>query len=154
MNGKIVAIGIVVVTLIFGAGQWYAQTRAYYERVGMAEIAIALRDGAEALRAELAQAEAIDADTSPLRFRLCARVPAAVAEEIAARAVPHPDPTPLIAPAWFECFDADALGADLEAGRAVAYTAQAEIERGVDRLIALYPDGRLYAWHQLNGTLE
>jgi hypothetical protein len=25
---------------------------------------------------------------------------------------------------------------------------------GVDRVFAVFPDGRAYGWHQLNGTLE
>ena len=40
--------------------------------------------------------------------------------------------------------------ADLESGAARAYLAQPEIRPDVDRVIAVYPDGRAYGWHQLN----
>jgi hypothetical protein len=71
-----------------------------------------------------------------------------------ARAVPYPEATPLIAPDWFDCFDAPAIGAALEAGEAQAILSQPEVRPGADRVIAVFPDGRAYAWHQWNGSLE
>jgi hypothetical protein len=64
------------------------------------------------------------------------------------------DPTPLNAPGWFDCFDAPAIGAALEAGEATAVLGEREARAGVDRVFAVFPDGRVYGWHQLNGTLE
>ena len=61
-----------------------------------------------------------------------------------------PQPTPLIGPRWFSCFDAGTLSADLASGAAKAYLSQPEIRPDVDRVIAVYPDGRAYGWHQLN----
>ena len=46
--------------------------------------------------------------------------------------------------------DADQIGHDLETGAALAYLSQPEIHPDVDRVIAVYPDGRAYGWHQLN----
>ena len=57
---------------------------------------------------------------------------------------------PLIGPSWFSCFDAKIIGADLEAGIALPFLSQADIANGVDRVVAVYPDGRAYIWHQLN----
>lgn len=57
---------------------------------------------------------------------------------------------PLIAPSWFECFDAREIGAALEAGSAVAFLSVENISYGVDRVIAVMPDGRGFAWQQLN----
>ena len=57
---------------------------------------------------------------------------------------------PLIAPPWFDCFDAARIGPDVADGPAVAFLSQREIAPGVDRVIAVYPDGRAFAWHQLN----
>ena len=55
---------------------------------------------------------------------------------------------------WATCYDADPFGSDLEAGAATALLGRRDITRGVDRVVAIYPDGRAFAWHQVNGTLE
>jgi len=57
---------------------------------------------------------------------------------------------PLNAPSWFECFDAKDIGAKLETGEAIAFMSVPNITYGVDRVIAVLPDGRGFAWHQLN----
>ena len=44
--------------------------------------------------------------------------------------------------------------ADLESGAAVAYLGQPNVHPGVDRVIAVYPDGRAFAWHQMNDELD
>ena len=61
-----------------------------------------------------------------------------------------PIAAPTYGPRWFDCFDADQIGHDLETGAALAYLSQPEIHPDVDRVIAVYPDGRAYGWHQLN----
>ena len=89
---------------------------------------------------------AIDSDSSPLRYRACFTVAADLAEAPA-----YDDPTPLFAPGWFDCFDAQAIGADLEAGRARAILVAPDTPRyGIDRVMALYPDGRAMVWPQFN----
>jgi len=154
MSGRWVVLGILVVTAVFAAVQWYYKTQAYYEVVGNAGAALTLAHELEgAAPLDFDRFEAIDADTSPLRFRACFQLTEA-AQTLLDGAEPHPDPTPLIAPRWFDCFDAAAIGAALEAGEAQAFLAQSEIHRGADRIIAVFPDGRGYAWHQLNGTLD
>ena len=60
------------------------------------------------------------------------------------------DAEPLVAPSWFDCFDAVQLGADIENGEAIAFLGVANIQYGIDRLVAVYPDGRAFAWHQIN----
>ncbi len=152
-SGRVVSIAIIALTAAFGAALWYSQTRAYYERIEMAALPLTLASGEE-FSLEPDMFTGIDADTSPLRFRGCFSVAPDVAARVIADGVPAVDPTPLIAPAWFDCYDANIVGADLEAGRAIAVLATPEIARGVDRIIALYPDGRGFAWHQLNGSLE
>ena len=154
MNGRIVVILVVGVTAVFAGAQWWFQTRAYYETVSEAGVAMTLAHETQgAAPLEFDTFEAIDADTSPLRFRACVTLSQAD-RALLDGATPHPDPTPLIAPDWFECFDAAAIGAALEDGRAQAFLAQADIHPGADRVIAVFPDGRAYAWNQLNGTLE
>lgn len=153
MNGKIIALGILVITAIFAGAQWWFQTRAYYEPVALNALLVTLADG-ETLTLELAAAEAIDADTSPLRFRACFNVGPEIAARLVADGVPAEEPTPLIAPDWFGCFDAAAIGEALEAGAAQAILSQVEVRPGADRIMAIYPDGRVFVWHQWNGSLE
>ena len=57
---------------------------------------------------------------------------------------------PLVAPGWFDCFDAETIGEALETGEAIAFMGEKNIEDGIDRIVAVFPDGRAYAWHQLN----
>jgi hypothetical protein len=97
--------------------------------------------------------EGIDADTSPLRFRVCVTLDEA-GLAAAGQGAPVEEPTPLTAPGWFDCFDAAAIGAALEAGEAEAVLGERNARAGVDRVFAVFPDGRVYGWHQLNGTLE
>ena len=59
-------------------------------------------------------------------------------------------PAPRNAPSWFECFDAQAIAAELEAGTALTFLGQKNVEFGVDRIVAITEDGRGYIWHDLN----
>lgn len=150
-SGRWVVIAIVVITAVFAGAQWWFQTRAYYQPIATADLAVTLAGGGtEAL--DFTGFSGIDADTSPLRFRACFTVadPAA----LIARAQPYPEAAPLIAPDWFDCFDATAIGTALEQGAAQAILSQTEIRPGADRVIAVFPDGRAYAWHQWNGSLD
>ena len=97
--------------------------------------------------------EGIDADSSPLRFRACFTTPLTQATLTETYQL-YDRPTPLTAPGWFDCFDADAIGEALERGEALAFLSQANIARGVDRVVAVFPDGRAFAWHQLNDTYK
>ena len=152
MNGKIIAIAIIMITALFGVGLWYAQTRAYFEPVATAELVVTTGSG-DTLALAHSDFRGIDAASSPLRFRACFRLDAA-ALAVLEVAMPHPEPTPLIAPDWFDCYDAGAIGAAIADGTARAVLSVHEIHRGVDRVIAAFPDGCGFAWHQLNGTLE
>jgi hypothetical protein len=141
MNGrKLMIIGGVVLAIFTGV-LWWTQTRAYYETVeGLTEITVDGRTIA------VSDYTGIDATSSPIKMRACLTVdPASLAD-----ATPATKPTPLIAPGWFDCFDAGALTKALEAGEATAYLAAEEEADGVDRLIAVYPDGRAFIWQQLN----
>ena len=64
--------------------------------------------------------------------------------------VTHDAAVPLTGPKWFDCYDAETIGADLEAGTAIAFLSEFNITYGIDRVIAVYDDGRAYIWHQLN----
>ncbi|MEO1550696.1 MAG: DUF6446 family protein [Pseudomonadota bacterium] len=145
MKGKLLVASIVVFTLLFTAGLWYTQTRAYYTQLeGVEEIEVAGQ------RLAVRAYRGIDADTSPMKIRACLELdPSAISAPVATKA------TPLQAPSWFECFDAGTLQADLQAGRAVAYLAGDETPEGAStyeilRYLAVYPDGRAFLWRQYN----
>ena len=140
--GKVVVIALLAVCLLGGVGIWYTQTRAFWDRV---EGPVTL--GIEGRPLEATGVEAIASASSPLGFRACFRHrldPAAV------DAAPRPAPAPTVAPGWFPCFDAGEVAGLLERGGARAFTARKNAQFGVDRIVALAPDGRGWAWHELN----
>jgi hypothetical protein len=151
VSGRLLASIIVVFSLLFGVALYYTQVYAYYDRIAAEDVNLTLVNAAtnepEPFIAN--DIEAIDGSSSPIRFRACftsAMSTAAMTETY----VTYPDPTPLNAPGWFDCFDAQEIGAALEDGQAVAFLGEKNIHDGVDRVIAVYPDGRAFAWHQLN----
>ncbi|WP_116131626.1 DUF6446 family protein [Tropicimonas sp. IMCC34043] len=153
MSGKIIAGGIVVIALLFGVAVYYFQEFYYYRRVEPAadEIALtALAGGVAPIPA--AGVQAIDASSSPIRYRACFTTQLALAD-LEASYRPYPAAEPLNAPFWFECFDAKMVGAALESGQARAFLGTADIHRGVDRVVAVLPDGRGFVWHQVNGEI-
>ena len=149
--GKVLSIGILLVALIAGVAMYYLQVYHFYEEVrpvsegGNVEMRITLADGG-AVALPVRDFEGIDADSSPIRFRAC--FDAALPQDVGL--VPYEAAEPLNAPGWFACFDAQAIGAALEEGRARAYLGERDIEYGIDRIIAVTEDGRGYAWHQIN----
>jgi len=143
----------VLSALIAGGALWYLQEYGYYSAVPAsapaAQITLTGLDGAPApLVTE--GFRGIDADSSPLRFRACFTTPVSLATLTETFRI-YDRPTPLVGPGWFDCFDAGRLTEDLGRGTAVAFLSQAGIHPGVDRVVAVYPDGRAYAWHQLDG---
>jgi hypothetical protein len=121
---------------------YYLQVWGYYERLPpAATITLAGVPEPVALTAHAG----IDSASSPLRRRECLTL-ATIPEGL----VPYDRPQPLNAPGWFACFDAAAIGADLAAGRARAVLVQDNFRFGFDRVMALYPDGRGFVWHQAN----
>lgn len=152
MNGKIVVGGIVLTAIIFGAGLYYSQTRAYYEPVEISTQAAVVKATTYAGVAEDILAEGfigVDAITSPIKFRACFTTPLSVAMMTETFEI-YEHATPLIAPPSFGCFDAKSLTNDLDNGTATAFLGEANVPYGIDRVLAIYPDGRGYAWNQFN----
>jgi hypothetical protein len=143
VSGKRLMIAFLVFVAVFAAALVYFQLFAFYTRTeAPAALAAAGVEAAVPVRGW----DGIDASTSPLKLRACFDTdPAAVAE--AAEAAP--DAEPLNAPFWFGCFDARAIGEDLEAGRAEAVALARDEPAGFDVMLAVYPDGRAYLWRQL-----
>jgi hypothetical protein len=153
MQGKLVAGFIVLTALVAGAAIYYLQVYAYYGPVDAASPAAQIRlqplDGAVGEpMLMMSEFQGIDADSSPLRFRGCFLTSMTLPMLTESYRI-YEHPTPLNAPSWFSCFDADRIGDDLESGKAVAFLSEENIHPGVDRVIAVYPDGRAFAWHQL-----
>lgn len=151
MNGRIVAGGLVLIGIVAAAGAWYAQTRAFYTPETFTpgqEILLTPIEGGipEPIIAE--DITGIRSETSPIGFRACFTTPMSQAT-LSETYVSYPQAVPLNAPSWFSCFDAAAIGAALESGEALAFLSQADVARGVDRVVAVFPDGRAYAWQQL-----
>ncbi|MEM9044145.1 MAG: DUF6446 family protein [Pseudomonadota bacterium] len=140
MIGRLLIIGLLGFCAIFGAALWYFQIYAFYEEVdGVTEIDVAGQTLA------VTGFSGIEASSSPLKLRACFELASGAPE-----AENAPNATPLTAPYWFECFDAEQIARDIEQGKATAILAAREESDGVDRYIAVYPDGRGFMWRQLN----
>lgn len=127
------------------------QVYAFYEELPPDEVSIRLTLVAtgEVEEITVTGMKAIDGSSSPLRFRACFETPHSQAMLTETFQV-HPNPVPLTGPSWFDCYDAAAIGRALEEEQAIAYLGEAEIRDGVDRVVAIFDDGRAYVWHQLN----
>ena len=146
-TGTLIAGAIVAGGILFGAGLWYAQQRSYYDVVtGLDSVRIGGRD------VPVTGYEGTDGIRSPLKLRGCFRL-ADPAAAIAA-GEPAPEAVPLTTPDWIECFDEEAILADMRAERATAILAGADDGDGADLFMAIYPDGRGYAWRQPNAKYK
>ena len=156
MNGKIVGGFIVLVAAVAGIAMYWLQEYAFYQPASFQpgnEIKLTLIESglSEPILAE--GVEGIDADSSPLRFRACFHTPLSQAMLTETYKM-YDKAVPLNAPSWFGCFDAARIGEALEKGEAIAFLSQANIAPQVDRVVAVFPDGRAYAWHQLSPDAE
>ena len=141
--GKFMAGTIVVAALTAGVGIWYAQERAFYEPVSGEQAQLVLTSVATGQPEPFlaTNVQAIDSASSPIRFRACFETTLSQAlltetYEVFDRAVP------LVAPDQFDCFDARAIGEALENEEAIAFMGHKHIEYGIDRVVAIFPDGR------------
>lgn len=175
MNGKFLMGGMLGFAAIFGAMLFYFQNYAFYEPV----VVDPQRTGDQTARVEppeeagatnmttiirltplvggapepiiVTAFTGIDAATSPLKFRGCFKVASSLGFLTETYQV-FTAATPLKAPGWFDCFDSEQLTQDIASGRAVAFLGEKDIARGADRIVAVYDDGRAFAWHQLTDT--
>lgn len=152
MIARIAIIGLAVTALIAGIALYYLQVYAYYVEVAAPDAGgVEMTSLATGLPEEIVfdSFSAIDSDSSPIRFRACFQTPlsqAMLSETYAS----YPAAEPLNAPGWFDCFDAAAIGAALESGEALAFMGVENIRYGIDRVVAVLPDGRGFVWHQIN----
>ena len=136
-KGKLVALAILLSGAIAGGLLWWTENYAYYEEVSADAVTITATtfDGvADPL--PVADVEAIDADTSPLRFRACFTTPDQPCHDD--RDLPAlPGATPLNTPGWFDCYDAGALTRAMEDGTALAFLGEANFTYGFDRIVLI-----------------
>ena len=152
---RIVMAGILVSAAAAGIGMYYAQVYAFYDELdaeAAGPVLVTLADGTtEPL--PVSDLRAIDRESSPISFRACFTTQEPL-DAIAGRAQPVEGAEPRTGPGWFDCFDADAIGAALESGEARAVLSVKDIRYGIDRILAVFPDGRGYAWHDINACGE
>ncbi len=152
MNGKLIASAIVLICLIGGAAIYYLQIYGFYREVpvsGVMDVQMVRLSDGTSTPIEHAEFRAIDADSSPIRYRACFTTSLSLGQ---ARAlyVAAPDAEPRNAPGWFGCFDAEAIGEAIKGGTAVTFLSKKNIAYGVDRVVAITADGHGYSWHTFN----
>ncbi len=156
MSGRNLIIGLIALTVVFAVALWWFQNHAYYESA----------EGAEAieiagLSIPVTDYSQIDAATSPLKLRACFRLsdPADLNRAVQASAPLTGEARkagipldPLVAPNWFECFDAETLAGLAQSPGAEVIVAARNAPQGFDRIALILPDGRGWLWRQLNET--
>ena len=141
MNGKRFILLFLSSVVIFTATLFYFQNYAYYDAIDIRQNILLGKK-----RYKISYYQGIDSESSGLKLRECF-----VVDTLENINLPiYEKPTPLIAPFWFKCFDAERITKDLEDGKASAFLFQKEEFDGIDNVIAIYPDGRSYRWRQLN----
>ncbi len=151
---RIVIVVMLLIGAVSGGLLYYQQVYAYYEEVGFSADAVVLTTAAGGQERAIVvnTFDAIDASSSPLRYRACFKTPTSLSA-LKQNYVVVADAEPRVAPRWFDCFDAARIGADLQ-GEAVAFMGIENVTYGIDRIVAIYPDGRGYSWHQINACGE
>jgi Family of unknown function (DUF6446) len=152
MSGKVIGILILACALMAGAGLYYLQIYGFYRTVSPkhgADVELVTLDSGQSESIVYDDFQAIDADSSPIRYRACFTTTLSSAE-LAATYVTLKNMTPRNGPNWFDCFDARAIGEALQAGTAQSYLGTKNVSYGVDRIVAILDDGRGFVWHELN----
>lgn len=149
--GKFLGLVIVISALLAGGALYYLQVYHFYEPVaaqGEGDVMLTV-SGGEPEPIEHSAFEAIDAISSPIRYRACFVTPVTL-DALEARYAVYPRAEPRNAPRWFDCFDADSIAAALKSGTARAYLGEGHLEYGIDRVVAITEDGQGFVWHQIN----
>ncbi len=152
MNGKVIGAAVIASGVLAGVGVYYLQVYGFYENVAAnnvddVQVTSLVSGAAEPIMYE--NFKAIDADSSPIRYRACFETAQSTAMMTETYEL-YDEAVPLNAPGWFDCFDAAEIGAALENGSALAFLGTFNVVYGVDRIVAVHDDGRGWAWHQIN----
>ena len=153
MPGKVLVLAIVFLALIGGGAMYYLQVYAYYEEIPDGDVFLTSVVTQQPEVIAVSDFSAIDADSSPLRYRACFESTLSLAS-LSEAYVPFENAVPRVAPGWFECFDAEAIAGALDSGQALALLGEKNVAFGVDRVVVITSAGRGYAWHELNNCGE
>ncbi len=149
-RGRLVVALLVLGSAAMGVALWYAQTRAFYAEIPEAQSEIPMTGLDGVVRPMVISGfEGIDADSSPIRYRACFETNLSLAA-LTESFTPYTAAEPLTAPGWFACFEAGAIAAALNEGRALAFLSEANAPWGIDRIVAVTEEGRGYLWPQIN----
>ena len=145
-----------IIAAVAGIAMYWLQEYAFYSPAVFAkgsEIRLTLIEGGLPEPILATGVTGIDANSSPLRFRACFTTPLTQAMLTETYKV-YDGAVPLNGPSWFDCYDAAKIGEALERGEAIAFLSEANIAPQIDRVVAVFPDGRAYAWHQISPQAE
>jgi len=149
--GKFLIILLLGCAVAVGGWMYYLQVYAFYEEVpetGEDVRLTALGSGAPEVLA-YDRFQGIDSESSPIRYRACFTTDVNHAK-LSETYVIVDNAVPLVAPGWFDCFDAEEVGGALENGAALAFMGEENVQYGIDRIVAVHEDGRGWVWHEIN----
>ena len=143
MSGRSFVFVFMAFLMIFTLTLFYFQNFAFYERVETKNRLLIQKKVVEVINYY-----GIDASSPGLKLRECFTL---ADETFDIKGLTrYQKPTPLNAPFWFECFNAESITKDINTNKAVAFLSKKEEFDGIDKVIALYPDGTGFQWRQLN----
>ena len=141
MSGKIVVYLLISFTILFGILLYYFQVFAFYKKVeNLSHIEAA------GIVIPVNGYIGIDSETSGLKLRGCFTANPELFETLPKLL----KSTPLSAPFWFDCFDNQKLQEDIDGGSLDVFMAKENEKDGIDRVVAIYPNGEGFQWRQLN----
>ena len=141
MNGKVFVIALMIFTVGFSIILYYFQVYAFYNRAdGLVSIKILDKD------VKVQNYIGIDSVTSGLKLRGCFSIDPVEFSKLPTLA----KATPLSAPFWFGCFDHIKIQSEIDNGYAKAFLVSENEKDGIDRVVAVYPNGNAFQWRQLN----
>ena len=141
MSGKVLVLLLLIFTVLFAVTLYYFQVFAYYKTVDSVN-SIKIKERTVSVEEYVG----IDSNTSGLKLRGCFQVDPTDFENFPI----FESARPLSAPFWFRCFDSKELQLALDKGSAKAFLAMENEKDGIDRIVAIYPNGDGFQWRQLN----
>ena len=141
MSGKLFVLSLLSFTVIFAIVLYYFQVFAFYTKVeGLKSITVLNRT------VQVENYRGIDSSTSGLKLRGCFLIDPKEFSELPTLS----KATPLSAPFWFTCFNHQKIQEAIDAGVATAFLVAENEKDGIDRVVAVFSDGKAFQWRQLN----
>ena len=152
MNGKFIALCLVLIPIMFGLIMYYLQVYAYYRVVvsdGVSDVILTRKKDGGVEPIFYTNFQGIDSESSPIRYRACFKVPTSI-NSLKELYVVVEDAEPLTAPAWFDCYQAESLGKKIQEGLATSFLSIENIIFGIDRVVTVLPNGDAFSWTKIN----